>query len=149
MIPATFVFLDRLPVTPNGKVDRRALSSRPPEPSDRPSAAEDATPQSNLEKAINTIWRDVLHHEGIGRHDNFFEVGGHSLSMLQVHTQLQAMVAQKLDVIDLFHYPTIASLAQYLSQAQADQPGWQSSRNRAQARREATKQRGRGRDVVR
>ncbi len=90
MLPAAFVFPDCLPLTANGQIDRRTLSRRPLDAADMSStrSTPDILPQSHLEKAIAAIWRDVLALDHLGIHDNFFEVGGHSLLALQVHTQL-------------------------------------------------------------
>ncbi len=143
MLPAAFVLLDSLPLTPNGSVDRHALSKRSPEADgvSAPRNIRDVLPQSNLEKAIAAIWCDVLGLEQIGVHDNFFEAGGHSLMALQVHTQLLKTVTQTLNIIDLFHYPTIASLARYVSQMQPEQPELQADLSRSQTRRTAIRQR--------
>ncbi len=139
MIPSAFVPLESLPLTANGKVDRRAL----PEPDRIQSAlsAQDVSPRTDLEKTIAAVWQARLHLEKVAIHDNFFEVGGHSLIAIEMYTDLQERLAQDFAVTDLFRYPTIALLAQYLSQTQAMPPSQLSNQNRAQARRAAIKQR--------
>ncbi len=139
MVPSGFVQLESMPLTPNGKVDRRAL----PTPDQiQPTLNENyVSPQTDLEKTLATVWQACLNLEKVGIHDNFFEVGGHSLLAIQLHTELRAGLAQDVSITDLFHYPTIASLAQYLSQTQPEPSGRQPNQNRAQARRAAIKQR--------
>src|SRR5439155_4029413 len=115
MVPSAFVFLGSLPLNPNGKVDRRGL----PAPEARSETAEALVPPRNeLEKEIASIWRDVLHLEEVGVHDNFFDVGGHSLSLLQVHGRLrQTWPERDLPIVALFQHPTVAALAAHLAAA--------------------------------
>ncbi|MEZ4860208.1 MAG: amino acid adenylation domain-containing protein [Caldilineaceae bacterium] len=111
MIPATFVLLDALPLTPNGKVDRKAL----PAPAKQTQAATRYTvPQNELEQTLATIWQEELKLEWVGIHDNFFDLGGHSLLMVRIHSRLREVVEQELKIVDLFAYPTIHALSQYL-----------------------------------
>jgi amino acid adenylation domain-containing protein len=114
MIPSIFVMLRALPCTPNGKVDYRAL----PAPGRlRPAlAAPYVAPQSELERRIATVWQDVLGLEQVGVHDNFFDLGGHSLLLAQVQRELQALWRQDLPIVDLFAHPTINALVKYVSQ---------------------------------
>ncbi len=113
MIPSAFVILDQLPLTPNGKVDRQAL----PQPSNlRPELAVSyVKPQTEIEKAIATIWQQALNLTEIGLHDSFFEIGGHSLLLIQVHSQLQKICDRTLTLMDMFRYPTISDLAEFLT----------------------------------
>jgi amino acid adenylation domain-containing protein len=120
MVPVTFVELDAFPLTPNGKVDRRAL----PIP-DRLRPKLDVAyvaPQSTVERTIAEIWQEALQVEQVGIHDNFFDVGGHSLLLPQMHNKLQAALDGDLSLMDLFNYPTIAALGEYLSQGSHGQP---------------------------
>ncbi len=130
MIPSTFMLLDALPLTPNGKVDRRAL---PATEGLRPmlTAAYEA-PGSELERAIATIWQAVLHLENVGINENFFDLGGHSLLMVQVHSKLRAVLQRDLSIVEMFQNPTIKSLVQYLSQKPEAQSAFQPLRERAQ-----------------
>jgi amino acid adenylation domain-containing protein len=116
MVPATFIFLEALPLTPNGKIDRKAL----PEPgTSRPKLAESyVAPKTEIEQTIATIWQEVLGLDKVGRHDNFFDLGGHSLRMVQVHSKLKVHFEQELPMIKLFEHPTIAAMGQFLSQGQ-------------------------------
>ncbi|MEO0409256.1 MAG: non-ribosomal peptide synthetase, partial [Cyanobacteria bacterium P01_A01_bin.135] len=104
MVPTCFVVLDALPLTPNGKVDRKAL----PQPT-RPEAV--ALPRTQAEKAIAAIWQDVLGTEQVSLHDNFFDLGGHSLLVVRVRSQIQQQMGAEVSLVDLFRYPTVNSLA--------------------------------------
>jgi amino acid adenylation domain-containing protein/thioester reductase-like protein len=119
MIPSAFVILDAIPLTPNGKVDRRAL----PVPDkaelglDRPFVA----PQTALEQAIAAIWQQLLDIEAIGIHDNFFALGGHSLLATRVISKLRQELQSEIPLRCLFELPTISELAQYLEQSLSTQ----------------------------
>lgn len=119
MIPGTFVFLKALPLMPNGKVDRQSL----PAPNQaRPELAETfVAPRNEIEQTLATIWQEMLQVEKVGINDNFFELGGHSLLVVQVHSKLQGSLNRDVSITDLFKYPTISSLAGYLSQEQSEQ----------------------------
>jgi amino acid adenylation domain-containing protein len=139
MVPGKFVTLEALPLTPNGKLDRDRL----PAPDDlRPDLAEAyVAPQSELERNIAEVWQQTLRVEKIGRHDNFFELGGHSLDLTRVHVKLANKLEQQLMIIDLFQYPTIASLAAYLNPQQSSEPVFIDVRSRAQKQRAILSQR--------
>jgi amino acid adenylation domain-containing protein len=113
MVPSAFVFLPALPLSPSGKIDRRALPLPDKEPGEvrLPSA-----PFTELERAISTVWQDVLQLDQAGVHDNFFDIGGHSLLMVQVQRKLAETIKQDIQLVDLFKYPTINSLAKHLGQ---------------------------------
>ncbi|MDZ8030983.1 amino acid adenylation domain-containing protein [Nostoc sp. DedSLP04] len=113
MLPTAFMILEALPLTSNGKVDRRAL---PIPDALRPELkVAYVVPQTEVEKTIASVWQKALHLEKIGIHDNFFEIGGHSLLLVTVHSQLQEILKVELSTLDLFRYPTINSLAEYLN----------------------------------
>jgi acyl carrier protein len=100
-----------LPFTPSGKVDRRAL----PEPAEaRPENIAYAEPQSALERTIAEIYRDLLRVGRIGLHDNFFDLGGHSLLIVRAHQKLKEALGKEIPVLDLFRFPTVAGLARHL-----------------------------------
>jgi amino acid adenylation domain-containing protein len=116
-VPSLFVTLARLPLTANGKVDRRAL---PAPGGARPElAGAFAAPAAGRERAVAAIWRDVLGLAAVGRHDNFFDLGGHSLLLAQVHARLRAELGQELPLVELFRYPTVAALARRLAAGEA------------------------------
>ena len=118
MMPTTFVMLEALPITPNGKVDRWALPA--PENLCSDTDAAYVMPQTELECTILRIWQKALSIQTIGIHDNFFEMGGHSLLMFKIHSQLSELFKADLSLLDLFRYPTISSLAKYLSRVKSE-----------------------------
>ncbi|MBZ0257201.1 amino acid adenylation domain-containing protein, partial [bacterium] len=116
MIPSAFVIMDSFPLTPNGKLNRGGL----PAPDDVQPSEEDGAPRSRTEDVIYAAWKQVLQRDEIGLRDNFFEVGGHSLLLGQVHSILQTQFGSGLTMVELFQYPTIQSLAAYLSRQEID-----------------------------
>ena len=113
MVPSAFVTLGRLPLTPNGKVDRAAL----PEPeANGPEASRSfVAPRSELEQAIAAVWAEVLGLERVGVHDNFFDLGGHSLLVAKTYTRLQEELSAEFTMMHLFEYPTVGALAEFIS----------------------------------
>jgi acyl-coenzyme A synthetase/AMP-(fatty) acid ligase/acyl carrier protein len=133
MIPTVFVTLDAMPLTPNGKIDRRAL----PAPSARRAESADyIAPQTDLERTIAGIWQDALQVERLSTHANFFDLGGHSLLMAQVHARLREVLQTEVPVIELFKYPTVNSLAKYFNGRQNRQPVALPTGDRVQKRKE-------------
>ena len=114
MLPAAWVALGAMPLTAHGKVDRAAL---PAPESGRPTDADYVAPAGGLENEIAAIWRDVLQLERIGTRDSFFDVGGHSLLLMQVHARLTTQLQREIPIVDLFKYPTIEALARHLAPA--------------------------------
>ncbi|AKD55177.1 non-ribosomal peptide synthetase [Spirosoma radiotolerans] len=111
MIPADFVGLQQLPITPNGKIDRKAL----PRPEAVPVAHETGgEPASAMEKLIYTIWTDVLGVEKISVDHDFFELGGHSMIAVQMMTRLEKETGRRLPLSTLLVYPTVRKLARLL-----------------------------------
>ena len=112
MIPATFVFLDKMPLTPNGKLDRKAL---PEPPGDRPELAQTyQAPLNELEEKLTRHWEELIRISPIGRSDKFFELGGNSIQAALFIGQLQKELDTSIFVTTLFDYPTIASYAAML-----------------------------------
>jgi len=116
MVPSAFVTLAALPLLPNGKVDRKAL---PAPEAERPDLGVPFTaPKSRLEGVISKAWCAVLGVERVGVHDNFFDLGGHSLLMAQVHHALRESLPDglgpSLTMVELFQFPTVATLARHL-----------------------------------
>ncbi|MCX4448251.1 non-ribosomal peptide synthetase [Streptomyces sp. NBC_01789] len=116
LIPAAFVLLDALPLNPNGKVDRRALSA----PQDiRPTLDEEyVAPGTPTEEAVAGIWQEVLAVDRVGVHDSFFDLGGTSLSITTVHQLLVERLGVELPVAKMFQYPTVHMLALHLDDGQ-------------------------------
>jgi amino acid adenylation domain-containing protein len=110
MVPAAFVVLPHLPLNANGKVDRKAL----PEP-ERASERVYEAPQGEVEEALAAAWADVLEVAKVGRQDDFFGLGGHSLSVLSVQTRMQRQFSSmQVPLKVYFEHPTLAALAQAL-----------------------------------
>jgi amino acid adenylation domain-containing protein len=115
MIPSAFVALPELPVTANGKLDRQAL---PAPERERPAGEEGFLPlRTPTEEALAEIWRDVLAVERVGAGDNFFALGGHSLSATQVISRIRTLSGVELPLRDLFQAETLASLAERVDAA--------------------------------
>uniref|UniRef100_UPI003906C754 phosphopantetheine-binding protein n=1 Tax=Pseudomonas protegens TaxID=380021 RepID=UPI003906C754 len=114
MVPAQWVLLQQMPLSPNGKLDRKAL----PKPDARSQAREYVAPQSPLEQQIAGIWAEVLDIEQVGLNDNFFELGGHSLLATQVVVRLREQLHSEFDVKSIFSAPTLADFARYVASRQ-------------------------------
>jgi amino acid adenylation domain-containing protein len=112
MVPTGFVVMNELPLTANGKIDRRAL----PAPTAQTSAlkAEHVAPRNNIERMLASIWGRVLNASDIGIHDDFFDLGGHSLVGIQLLGQVEQQFNKTLPLKSLFEAPTIAQFAELL-----------------------------------
>ena len=113
MLPSAFVFLESLPLTPNGKIDRNAL----PEPS-RARPALDVpfvAPQGPIEEVLANMWAEILGIDELGGHDNLFDLGGHSLSAMQIVARVEKTFRVKVPLKRFFESPTIASLNRNIS----------------------------------
>jgi amino acid adenylation domain-containing protein len=119
MIPAAFVFLEEFPLTPNGKINRRALPA--PDASQRNLEVDFVAPRTPTEQELATIWAEVLKLKQVGIHDNFFELGGHSLLATQVISRLREAFCLDFPLRYLFENPTIAELAQKIIEEQIEQ----------------------------
>jgi acyl carrier protein len=114
MVPSHFVVLDALPLSPNGKVDRRGL----PEPEGRRQVdAAYVAPRTETECKVAAMWREVLHLDKVGTRDDFFELGGHSLLATQVVSRIRDAFAVEVRLASLFEEPTIAALARLIEHA--------------------------------
>nr|ALT22083.1 nonribosomal peptide synthetase [Anabaena sp. XPORK15F] len=113
MIPATFMVLESFPLTPNGKVDRKAL----PEPEiDLSKNKEFVPPQTPTQEIIADVFMTVLHLKSVGIYDNFFDLGGHSLLATQVISRLRKAFSIEINLKELFTYATISELSELTSQ---------------------------------
>jgi amino acid adenylation domain-containing protein len=137
MMPSAFVILDALPLTPNNKLDRRAL----PAPSSASRESDYIAPGTEIEQVIADVWREVLKLDKIGVTDNFFDLGGHSLLMVEANSKLRKLLNKDFSITEMFQYPTISSLAKYLSKQDDEQPSYQQSRARASRQKEAVSRR--------
>ncbi|MDX8462490.1 non-ribosomal peptide synthetase/type I polyketide synthase [Mesorhizobium humile] len=110
MIPSQFVFLPQLPTNRSGKVDRRAL----PEPR-KPNSKQLILPTSGLQTKLAEIWKDVLQLDSVGVEDNFFDVGGHSMAIVQVQARIRDRLGIDCKILDLFEHTNISRLARHLA----------------------------------
>ena len=121
MVPARLVLMDALPLTSGGKVDYKALPA--PDSQAQPTTADFVAPRSELEKQIAAIWQRLLRLEKVGVNDNFFDLGGHSILMVQVFDELREVVPREMAMVELFEHPTINSLARHLTREQGASAG--------------------------
>jgi acyl carrier protein len=119
MTPSAFVVLDAMPLTPNGKVDRKALPA--PEMS-RASEETFVAPRGPVEELLASIWAEVLGTERVGVEDNFFDLGGHSLLVMQVVSRVRTAFSIELPPRRFFETPTVAAMAAALV-AGEERPG--------------------------
>ncbi|HEV2734418.1 MAG TPA: non-ribosomal peptide synthetase, partial [Longimicrobiaceae bacterium] len=138
MVPPGIVLLDAIPLGPSGKLDRRALPAPVPE-----ADAGFVAPREGLQAAIAGVWREVLGLDRVGAADNFFEIGGHSLLLVRLHARLGETLGREVAIVDLFRFPTVASLAAHLEPAsgEPDAPDPR-GRDRAAMRRAMSRRRG-------
>jgi len=122
MIPSLFVFLDAMPLTANNKVDRKAL---PAPASTLPTAAVHVVPTDQMDVQMAALWQQVFGINDIGIHDNFFDLGGHSLKAAQLFYLIEQVYGRHLPLSTLFQAPTIAALTSLLAQEQSPSP-WRS-----------------------
>ena len=116
MVPSDFVFLESLPLTLNGKVDRLALPA--PDQSRAELEVDFAVPRSDIEKLLTEIWAEVLAVDRVGIHDNFFDLGGDSLAASRVLSRVLQSFKLQLPVKALFDAPTVARMAEVVNEAQ-------------------------------
>ncbi|MEM9508872.1 MAG: amino acid adenylation domain-containing protein [Cyanobacteria bacterium P01_E01_bin.35] len=123
MIPLAFIFLESLPLSANGKVDRGALPS--PDIVIQESEGNYVAPQNEVEESIAAVWQEVLNLEKIGANDNFFESGGNSLLITKIYSQLKNVLSnevERISLVELFKYSTIRSLAKLVTQSRQALP---------------------------
>jgi acyl carrier protein len=118
MVPSAVVLLDGLPLTPSGKVDRRALPE--PESGGETSAAAYVAPRTPVEESVTAIWADVLGLERVGVDDDFFALGGHSLLATQIVAQIRSDYSINLPLHALFTSPTVAALSRQVVEMLGD-----------------------------
>jgi acyl-coenzyme A synthetase/AMP-(fatty) acid ligase/acyl carrier protein len=111
MLPSQWLFLKEFPLTPNRKVNRRAL---PVPENDRADSALSAPPTTESEIRIAEIWQELLNHKRVGINDNFFDLGGHSLLVVQLQSRLRKQLNCQISLIELFQRTTVFSIAAYL-----------------------------------
>ncbi|HET6976573.1 MAG TPA: amino acid adenylation domain-containing protein [Pyrinomonadaceae bacterium] len=139
MVPSAFVRLEALPLTTNGKVDRKAL----PRPDGAASGARSnyVAPRAELERSLVKIWQQLLRVETVGVEDNFFDLGGHSLLLMRLVQEIQNSLGFEVALMEMFEHPTVASLARHLSSKQNVAPQEQTTPTDANAAEETAARR--------
>ena len=136
MVPSVFVPLESFPLTPNGKVDRKALPS--PDGQQLSVSTNYVSPATNKELVIaRRSWQEVLKVQKVGLNDNFFDLGGHSLLLVQVQSRLRNRLNRDIMLIDLFQRPTVGSLAEFLENENGSTPMFANVKERVRKQREA------------
>ena len=134
MVPAHLISIESIPLTSNGKVNYRAL----PQPSRTANVT--VRPKNDLEEKLLEIWKKVLHTDSINPLQNLFELGGHSIHILQIQNEIKQKLNFELNVVDIFRYPTVRSLADFLvSGKNYLSHQLKLARNRAERQKEATR----------
>ena len=105
--------MDSFPLTPNGKIDRKALPA--PEGTRPQLDTNYVVPRNAIEQSIVAVWQDVLGVPTVGVFDNFFDLGGHSLLLVRAQGRLQTALGRDLSILDMFRFPTVDALAKHLS----------------------------------
>jgi acyl carrier protein len=114
-VPDGFLLLDRLPLTPNAKVDRRALRKMKEEAA---SAEGYRAPETALERSLVELMKELLELERVGVEDNFFDLGANSLLLVRFHGRLQELLGREIQAVELFNHPTVRSLAAHLTRTE-------------------------------
>jgi acyl carrier protein len=122
MVPSAFEFLPALPLTENGKIDRKALLKLPPPNLAACTAASQPQnePGNEMERIVAAAWQDALGVPSVGMNDNFFDLGAHSLTVAEVQAKLQTELGREISILDLFQYSTVSALANYLAGTQSN-----------------------------
>ena len=117
MIPAHFAQVEKIPLTPNGKIDRRALDKYGTKLA---GGAIYEEPRNALEEKIAAVWKEILNVEKVGIHDNYFELGGNSLNIIKINRELQEVFQKDIPVVAMFRYTTVHALAGFLGGEEQD-----------------------------
>jgi acyl carrier protein len=142
MVPRRFVLRSELPETPSGKLDRRALAALSVDGEMQCTAPREyAAPKTDIERHVATLWQRVLRVERIGLDDNFFDLGGHSLLLIQVHTALQDETARTIPMLELLRRPTVREVCAYWSDNDRERALSRSASDRGQLRRHSVRRR--------
>lgn len=135
MVPNDVVNLEAMPLTPNGKLDRKQLPPPLEASSSKASSADYIAPENELQQTIVDVWQETLKIDKIGVNDNFFDLGGHSLLIVRVHQLLKERVEKPISLTDLYRFPTIKSLTDFLN-TDGNKESLKQSSDRASRRRE-------------
>lgn len=117
MIPSYFIPLDTMPLTPNGKIDRKQLPD--PDPIRPNLDVRFVAPETEIEKTISTVWKELLNLDKVGVNDNFFDLGGTSFDIIKMMSKLYDRFKREIPVVSVFQYPTIRTFVDYLKREQS------------------------------
>lgn len=134
MLPRYILRLPHIPLTPTGKVDRKAL---PAPHTQSVAAAAYVAPRNDIERTVVEIWQDALGVDKIGINDNFFDLGGHSLLLVNVYDRLQAAFQKSFPLVEMYRYSTVLALTTYLSGSDTDDGHASQVQDRASRQKEA------------
>lgn len=118
MVPSVFVMLDAFPLTPNGKIDRKALP-RPVQAAMPVASADYVAPSNSVEETIADVWKSLLGIERVGLRDNIFDLGANSLLTVQANQRLSSLLDRKIALVAMFRFPTVEALAAHLSDGES------------------------------
>jgi acyl carrier protein len=139
MVPSAFIFLDAMPLSANGKLDRRELPL--PDAVTTQAGKTFVAPRNELEKTIAAILKHVLQIDNVSIYDSFFELGATSVHVIRVHNQLVKILGREIPVVKMFEHPTVQKLAHFIAEAHEDHPLLQQSGERIEIRRAAQQNR--------
>ncbi|MGO8795977.1 MAG: amino acid adenylation domain-containing protein [Candidatus Sulfotelmatobacter sp.] len=138
MVPSVFVHVDKFPLTPNAKLDRKAL---PKPEGKRPLLAQEfIAPRTAAEKQVADLWCDLLQLEEVGIDDNFFDLGGNSLAAVRMVSQYQSKFGREIPLVKVFQYPTIAKLAESIESRETKADFLAEAESRARHKRQRAPQ---------
>ncbi len=137
MVPSHFAVLASFPLTPNKKIDRKALPA--PDAVETHSKVVYAAPQNDHQASIVALWQKLLGREQVGIDDNFFDIGGHSLLVVRMHRQLEQLLERSIPLTDMYRFTTIRALSGYLASGGESGGGGRRGNERAQRRLAARK----------
>jgi amino acid adenylation domain-containing protein len=143
MVPSTFTVLQNLPLTRSGKIDRGALPE--PESVRQKPEARYLAPRDEIEQKICAVWQELLGVEKISIEENFFDLGGHSLLMVQAHGKLREIFKKDISIVEMFKNPSIKSLAEYFSEGTSQELSFKKVQGRVEKRQKAAR---RGAQIV-
>lgn len=135
-IPIAFEWSDKIPILPSGKIDYRSLPKIKIEEVEK--SADYVSPQTETQKKIVEIWQLILERKNIGLYDNFFDLGGHSLLLIQVLEKLKREFDKEINIMNLFSYPTVNSLAEFLTSESSVEIDLSKVKSRIDKRRKLT-----------
>lgn len=133
MIPSYFVQIDKIPLTANGKVDRKALAKHKGKQLETGTTY--VAPSSDIERIVADLWKEVLDLDEVGIYDNFFELGGNSMNVIRLNARLKDALSKDIPVAVMFQHLSVSSFARYIMESERDalQPGKKNSRQKEEA----------------